>query len=536
MGKRGSQSKQKKPSEVVETYVVLGAGSREVNGVYSTVDIKDDGAGPSYRKDGTDLGLLRFRDGFWYLSDCGKEFKACGEDHVDYYVCAVDGSDAPRKGWEVEQGVAPAPEVQAADSKSISGMAAKALKQAQAYMGQKKFALAAKEAGSAQALDPKLLEAYAVEAEAHLQLDQRDDAFDTVARLGGAVWLREGYADEHYTKLDRQRFSEILQRARPIGDNVVQLTQTLLEHRVHRFLDYILGVTKQVHLLTDNEGEPVDDAAELRQQKERLKLFRQNGGLQCAEVLRSLYRSIDVFCFDSRDTALSRSRIFHVTDALRILAEGTVINDQERDPTFKSFWKKDQFNEENPYQSAAAALKDNDPKKEKKCPVINSINKGEDTEENVDDMDEKEYQDYMRRTLLKVPKGEKISGKYTKEGNVDLDFLIKHDCNATYKMISVHGVVFDVSDNLEKYAPDGEYFFFAGKDISWCLSCSALNGEYANTFFKWREEHLRKIYGWMEYYKEKYTVVGYLDKFDQEDEFADPPEEEDEPEMECSIM
>mmetsp|Transcript_749 Transcript_749/g.1762 ORF Transcript_749/g.1762 Transcript_749/m.1762 type:complete len:165 (+) Transcript_749:1135-1629(+) len=159
-------------------------------------------------------------------------------------------------------------------------------------------------------------------------------------------------------------------------------------------------------------------------------------------------------------------------------------------------------------------------------------------QEEVVEMDESEIQRNMRCELLKLPTDtEKLHGNNLELGNVSLDELHRHDVHNTRKLISVHGVVFDVSENLEKYAPDGEYFFFTGRDITWPLSVTALNGEYADLFYHpLRPDHLRKVYGWMEYYADKYEVVGYLTEYDKEDAFEPPPEQEEEPEMECCIM
>lgn len=40
----------------------------------------------------------------------------------------------------------------------------------------------------------------------------------------------------------------------------------------------------------------------------------------------------------------------------------------------------------------------------------------------------------------------------------------------------------------------------------------------------------------MEYYEKKYKVVGYLDKYHTEEEFPEPPPEDQQPEMECNIL
>lgn len=166
-------------------------------------------------------------------------------------------------------------------------------------------------------------------------------------------------------------------------------------------------------------------------------------------------------------------------------------------------------------------MKDLNSAKEVKCKFIKSINETEET-----DADLKRFSDTRARLLKGVDK------------TYSIPEIQKRDCNNTEpKLISIHGVIFDVTHNLEKYAPDGEYLFFPGHDITYPLAVSSLSGDFVDNLYKLESvDHLKRVYGWMDYFEKKYKVVARMVEYNREDDFSSPPTGEEEPDMQCTIM
>jgi hypothetical protein len=252
--------------------------------------------------------------------------------------------------------------------------------------------------------------------------------------------------------------------------------------------------------------------------------FQLAGGVEVAIGLREFYRMIEVFTFDSRDTAVNRMKIFSFTDSFRQFASDGKLDMKGRDGTFKNFWEagsQPEPEQDIDPREQEARVKDLDPAKEVKCSVIKSINDSKESDGALAKFADK------RRQLLS-----RASREFT------ITDINKHDCNNTeLKLISIHGVVFDVTHNLEKYAPDGEYFFFAGHDISYPLAVSSLSGDHVDELYRLESlEHLKRVYGWMDYFENKYSVVGRLKEYDHEETWQLAPQGEEEPEMQCTVM
>jgi len=260
--------------------------------------------------------------------------------------------------------------------------------------------------------------------------------------------------------------------------------------------------------------------------------FQLAGGLELAIALRGVYRRIEQYTFGSRDAAVSRMKVFSMTDLFRRMTSDSRPDAKGRDPSFKIFWEVGMTKNDTKGEGAdqvydpreiEARNKDNDPAKEMKCSVIKAINDSSETDANLASFR------FIRDRLYKTRTSEKI---------YQVSDLHNHDCNnELLKLISIHGIVFDVTENLEKYAPDGEYYFFAGHDITYPLAVSALSGDHVDKLYKLSSvDHLKRVYGWMEYFEKKYKVVGWLGEWDSEDDMPDPPQGEEEPEMQCIIM
>ncbi|KAF4672092.1 hypothetical protein FOL47_000959 [Perkinsus chesapeaki] len=544
-----------------EAVLVTGAGTVRTNGRYYKTDRASVEGVAMYRKPGSSLGLIYWEDGKWYIADCGDEFSPAGEDHLDFYSAdaGVLKEKVPTNGWAVEEdGMAPPPKVDFGDDCAAKGAASMLMGKVKVDMrraGNKGSDELVADCRSAIALNPTF-DSYFTLATILEGLERKDEAYEALAELGGADWIKYGAPENYYVMEQRKQASELLARVHdPAKEDVAHLCRILLDTRIHRFTDYIVRVSKTLREMLDQEGghgyytsdgstneDDHEEEARAREFAKRQREFRDCDGLTVAHNMRMLYRNIEKFTFDTRDLALTRTKLFSAADAFRAFATPEVqrIDNRGVDATFKKFWQTDVKNDENPYESTESKLKDTDPEKEDKCPVIKNINES-------DDMDsERERQETYRKRLwdsgkpweamLLLLSSRDNIGQLSQVGEISLGTLHAHDCNAQLKLISVHGVVFDVSENLDKYAPDGEYFFFAGRDITWPLATSALNGEYADQFYNLSPEMRKKVYGWMEYYEKKYKVVGYLDKYHSEEAFPEPPPEDEQPEMECTIM
>ena len=264
---------------------------------------------------------------------------------------------------------------------------------------------------------------------------------------------------------------------------------------------YLSACTELVRRLDPRKIKNVTEILEI---SELERNFRSRG-LEIAETVRDVYRKIETLGISDRDKILGRTRLFAAADFLRSVVTGGRLDGDGRDAFFRVFWTE--------------AAKDEDPDKETKCPVI---------KEALDRQDELVISECLaKRSRLLAGTSEVI----------DLNKLAIHDChNNELRLISIHGIVWNVTDNLEKYAPEGEYHFFPGKDITFPMAVSSLSDKHANKFFALTPEMLLRVYGWIDYFEKKYTVYAKLAEWQGEAEFPEAPKEDTEENMDCVLM
>ncbi|KAF4721359.1 hypothetical protein FOZ63_026294, partial [Perkinsus olseni] len=385
MGLPLSQIRGNNPQE--EAVLVTGAGTVRANGRYYKTDRASVEGVVMYRKPGTNLGLIYWEDGKWYIADCGDEFSPAGEDHLDFYSAVVGArkESIPDKRWEVEEdGIAPAPSINFGDDCAAKGSASMLMGKVKVDMRQNGGTFSdnlALDCRSAIALNPTF-DSYFTLATILEKLDKKDEAFEAIAELGGAEWIKYGAPENYYVMEQRKEASELLGRVRdPTKEDIAYLCGILLDTRIHRFTDYILRVSKMLRELLDpqiGQGYYMDDAndnhdddeteARAREYAKRQREFREHDGITVAHNMRMLYRNIDRFTFDTRDIALTRTKLFSAADAFRAFAtpEAQRLDNRGVDATFKKFWQTDVQNDENPYESTESKVKDTDPEKEDK--------------------------------------------------------------------------------------------------------------------------------------------------------------------------
>jgi len=143
-----------------------------------------------------------------------------------------------------------------------------------------------------------------------------------------------------------------------------------------------------------------------------------------------------------------------------------------------------------------------------------------------------------------------------KVGVLSIEELAEFRATNARKLMSVYGLIFDVSDRPDKYAVGSPYEELTGKDITWGLACGDDSPYNANKFydmFKRPERdggdilnkgkkspdydalyvRIAGLLGWIEHFKQEYgDPVGELDLYLQEDALSFPPEIE----VGCCIM
>jgi hypothetical protein len=485
-----------------------------INGVYIATS-KESCGFSIFRKSETNMGILKWTDGKWYICDCGRELTPAGVDHLDFFSAVFEQPNNAYtvKSWEKEEdaGDHPMPVVKWISEKDRRRYALD-LPEDQESLIDAVYIFPTKSRFI------KLIEILA-------RSNSYDLCYKFLSLLGDHLKSAQT-ATEQLTQSDRQNLSRMCAMAKKPGNSsVIEMTEILANPNLHFYVEYLIVLATELkqRMNTDlintekyfnpKNLELLDQIVFARRQ------FRENDGLEAAQCLGKLYREIEFYTFDDRDCSTCRTKLFSLTDYLRVCASDGRLDSEGRDATFKTFWESGLKTEKEVVDEAE--VKDNDPEKEQKCPIIKDA-----LEVDIELEKETEKIHAYRKELLSRPMS---------LGVVDLEFLSRHDChNTELKLISIHAVVWDVTHNLEKYAPDGEYNFWPGKDITYPLGVSSLSDKFANQFYKLTPLMLKKAYGWMEYFDKKYTVVGRLKEYEKEDEFPDPPKED--PEMECSIM
>jgi hypothetical protein len=492
---------------------VYCSGVRQVNGQYIRTGSRSAGK-DVWRKKNENLGILMSNEGRWYISDCGNDFQPSGVDHLDYFVSDESTTDIPiETDWFLgDDGTLPLPKLKFLNSDSrlhalVSALRATGMQ----HFNSGRFPEALINLESVLELDAACLSDYVIIASCLIETQESDSAIQTLIELS----MRNDLLDSDdgaplYTIDDRTQVSTLLLKLFDISkmSSVADFIRVLEVKSLYRFVEFVFTV-----------GEALKSVLQLGALRAE---FQVSGGVEIAMAFRDLYRNIEQVTFDTRDTAVSRMKAFSLADAFRQLSGDGKLDERGRDATFKIFWEagtRVDIPKEIDPKELESRTKDLDPAKEMKCSVIKNISEGV-------DVDRKTY-DNIRTRLLQG-----INHQFS------LEEINQHDCNNTQlKLISIHGVVFDVTDNLEKYAPDGEYFFFPGHDISYPLAVSSLSGDHVDKLYRLEDvNHLKRVYGWMEYFEKKYKVVGRMAEYADEANWALPPVGDDEPEMQCCIM
>jgi hypothetical protein len=507
------------------------AGSYDVNGLYTPTGSQSGGF-PMFRKAGSNVGLLLFEDNRIYISDCGPAFEPSGPDHLDYYVSttAIVSGQQDVVFKPGEDGLVPAPKARfvTEDSLQLLRTALRSAGKKHSESGETDQAML--HFKSLLNLGAPIIQDYLSLAELYLCANDKEKCWSTLGDLCKNESLLFVNGKAKYSKADRLLISDILLKSMPSDGSLASLISLLSERSLYPFIEFIIPLCED--LKTRMELEKLNENAYDESTIEKLifaaeqrSIFQLSGGMEVAMNLRDTYRRIDDVTFDQRDTAVNRMRIFSLADTLRQFASDGKLDLKGRDSMFKSFWEAGSQKSApvvvDPREEEAR-IKDLDPAKEMKCSVIKAINEQQEGE-STDGFFKR------RKELLAVAPPRVFS----------LDEVRASDCNNTeLKLISIHGIVFDVTHNLEKYAPNGEYFFFPGHDITYPLAVSSLSGDHVDEFYKLdRPDHLKRVYGWMEYFVNKYKIVGRLGEYDKESsEWGAAPQGEDEPEMQCTIM
>jgi hypothetical protein len=489
---------------------------------------------PMFRKIGTNIGLLRY-SGAWYISDCGNEFAATGENHLDYYNCAAPVDGFPSQGlWKVaDDGVSPPPHVKICDQNGIRTLLLALRAGATTHMEKGQYEEAMVELESILSIGSVRIDDYILLAQTYMRMHKAKEAWLILTDLCENTDLVSKYNTMDIRTLVSDTMREVHMSMVP-SPTVTDYVRILQNKNIYPFIEFTVYICEKLKgKIGDLESmgrasstdQPVNtDPAfieALLTRASQQREFRLAGGVEVATQLRDFYRAIQNYTFSERDCAIWRMKIFSFADLFRQWSSDGRLDIKGRDAGFKIFWEVGMNPSEKPTtcdpREVEARTKDNDPSKEIKCSVIKSINEGG-------------SEDFVKFTSQRSRLMAMTNRKYT------LADINMHDCNnIILKLISIHGVIFDVTENLEKYAPDGEYFFFAGHDITYPLAISALSGDYVDHMYKLTSvDHLKRVYGWMSYFEGKYKVAGTLVEWEKEYDFPDPPEGEDE--MQCTIM
>ena len=516
-----------------ECVAIYLSGSKDVNGLYCFVGREYAGF-KMFRKIGSNMGLLRFDDGKLYISDCGPEFQPSGPDHLDFYLSQSKWNPPSSfPDFTVgEDGTPPAPMVKFVTTESLRTLISALRAQAHRYVSGGERLKAIRNLGSVISFPQSLMTDYLTLCQLWLDEGNQEEAWSVIITLTRNKELLFNDSLARYTKEQRSEISRLLFRSCTHDHSVSSIVTILNEKSLYPFVEFIIPLCEELKQKMDLEKfnpNAFDDSAvdKLVRVAEERRMFQATGGVEIAMNLRELYRNIDSVTFDQRDTSVNRMKIFSLTDSFRQYASDGMLDIRGRDGTFKSFWEagtrvaeQETLTEIDPREQDAR-IKDLDPAKESKCSVIKAIN------------DSKESEDmsgfFTRRSELLATAP---ATRYT------LSDIQKCDCNnSELKLISIHSIVFDVTHNLEKYAPDGEYFFFPGHDISYPLAVSSLSGDHVDELYRLeRPEHLKRVYGWMEYFVNKYEIVGRLEEYKLESTWSLPPQGEEEPDMQCTVM
>jgi hypothetical protein len=124
-------------------------------------------------------------------------------------------------------------------------------------------------------------------------------------------------------------------------------------------------------------------------------------------------------------------------------------------------------------------------------------------------------------------------------GTISLEQLHEYHCqNPKRRVLSIFGVLYDVTSAVDKYGPKGSYKEFAGHDVTLNLGASKMETQWMDRFIHMEQDWIELAKNWQDFYDEHYPKCGKLDKWD-EDWINWPkmnPEEEMEFKQSCLIM
>lgn len=135
--------------------------------------------------------------------------------------------------------------------------------------------------------------------------------------------------------------------------------------------------------------------------------------------------------------------------------------------------------------------------------------------------------------------GEEKLPEVEQMGTISLEELNKYHCkNPDRRLMSLFGVVYDVTSSLKSYGPEGAYKEYAGHDITLALAKHKTDEKWLDRFVKMEEKWKADAKGWADYFAVKYPVCGKLDKWENEDPDSWPEltEEELKDLEKCVIM
>lgn len=123
-------------------------------------------------------------------------------------------------------------------------------------------------------------------------------------------------------------------------------------------------------------------------------------------------------------------------------------------------------------------------------------------------------------------------------GTISLETLNLYHCNnPDRRLLSLNGIVYDVTSGVKSYGPDGAYKEYAGHDITLALSLHKTDEKWLDKFVQMKEKWVDTAKGWEDYFNAKYPIAGRLENWDHQESWPElTPEELTDLEKGCCIM
>lgn len=142
-------------------------------------------------------------------------------------------------------------------------------------------------------------------------------------------------------------------------------------------------------------------------------------------------------------------------------------------------------------------------------------------------------------SLMPAKRERKPLPKVDQMGTITLETLNSYDSsNPDRRLISLFGTVYDVTEAVKKYGPEGSYSEFAGHDFTLTLGAGQMGDKWLDKFIKMDDAWKEGAEKWVEYYDELYPKCGWLDKWDEDpNSWPEPtPEEREALNTQCTIL